>query len=332
MLFLANLVRLVPVAVIAVLIARRRQGGRRSSSSCWSRSASTASCWPRCRRLCRTWSPRRELVLANSLTPTSGTIAFTIGLGLASVLRAALAVRRAGRRDRADLRRRIPGRGPARAADAGRSARARTDDAAPAPVRAALGGVVRGLVDGLRHLRRARSAARALTVIAAHRFCYGAHHRVHRAALPQLLPRLHRHRRRPVRSRARRSLVSGLGFLTAAVVTPGRDRADHARSAGSSILLALAAVVELVPGALFTEWGMLVAAFWLGLVGPGRQDLRRHAGAARGRRRVPRPGVLAVRRDLQRGLRRRGGGRRAGHPRRRQVRAAAGRLCLGVRG
>src|SRR4029078_8692870 len=35
------------------------------------------------------------------------------------------------------------------------------------------------------------------------------------------------------------------------------------------VLLALAAVVEVMPGALFTEWGVLVAAFWLGLSAQG---------------------------------------------------------------
>ena len=35
------------------------------------------------------------------------------------------------------------------------------------------------------------------------------------------------------------------------------------------VLLVLAAVVELMPGALFTEWGILVAAFWLGLSAQG---------------------------------------------------------------
>ncbi|HEY7043938.1 MAG TPA: MFS transporter, partial [Nocardioidaceae bacterium] len=113
-----------------------------------------------------------ELVLANSVTPTSGTIAFMVGLGAATGLRhvlpgqdpdaAVVMLAAAGYLTAALLALRLPRAllGP----DLGM---------ARAAVREDLHNVVTGLIGGLRHLEARRPAAYALVVIASHRFFYG---------------------------------------------------------------------------------------------------------------------------------------------------------------
>ncbi|MDQ1616418.1 MAG: hypothetical protein QOJ60_2357, partial [Actinomycetota bacterium] len=166
-LFLANLLRLAPVAVIAVLIAADIKGVALFVIVLVALSVNRFLLAGLSAALPHVVS-RRELVLANSVTPTSGTIAFTVGLGLASALRSVLPfaepnvaivlISGAGYLVAALLALRMPVDllGP-------------DHDERPAPVRAELGHVVRGLGDGLRHLRERTVPAAALTVIAAHR-------------------------------------------------------------------------------------------------------------------------------------------------------------------
>ena len=264
-LFLANLVRLAPVAVTAVLIAADIKGVGLFVVVLVALSvnrfllAGLSAALPHV-------VVRRELVLANSLTPTSGTIAFTIGLGLASALRSVLPVDQPdtlivllsglGYLAAALLALRMPANllGP-------------DFDADRPQVRDALGSVVRGLLDGLRHLRERTTPATALAVIAAHRFLYGL-----TAVATVLLYRNYFHDSHDTDAAlaglAAAVLLSGLGFLTAAVVTPVAT-ARMTIQRWMVILLVLGAVVELMPGALFTQWGMLVAAFGLGLSAQG---------------------------------------------------------------
>ncbi|MGH3478696.1 MAG: MFS transporter, partial [Nocardioidaceae bacterium] len=62
--------------------------------------------------------------------------------------------------------------------------------------------------------------------------------------------------------------VSGAGFLTAAVATPVAARRMR-KETWVTVLLAAAAVVGIVPGALFTVPAVLVAAFFLGVASQG---------------------------------------------------------------
>jgi len=264
-LFFANLVRLAPVLVIAGLIAADVKGVGLFIVVLAALSvnrfllAGLSAALPHV-------VPRRELILANALTPTSGTIAFTVGLGLASALRSVLPgpepnvqivlISGAGYLAAALLALRMPIDllGPDR-------------DGQPLQVRAALGNVVRGLAAGMAHLRERRQAAAALTVIAAQRFLYGL-----TAVSTVLLYRNYFHGSddtdAALAGLAVAVVVSGLGFLTAAVVTPvatARMSPQH----WIVVLLGLGAVAELVPGALFTQWGLLVSAFGLGLSAQG---------------------------------------------------------------
>jgi MFS family permease len=211
---------------------------------------------------------RGDLVTANSLTPTAGTLAFLIGLALGTGARigwerlgadsdvgvlvaAAVLYAVAG-----SLALRIPRDllGPD------------LDHARPA-VREAVRHVARGLVAGIRHLGERRSAAYGLTAIGAHRFFYG----ISTVALI-LLYRNYFHDANEVDAAFNELsvavLVSGIGFVTAAVLTPVVTDRIRQRT-WVLALLVVAAVVQLFPGALYTEPALLVTAYFLGLASQG---------------------------------------------------------------
>lgn len=214
---------------------------------------------------------RRELTMANSLTPTSGTLAFMVGLGAASGVRSLLPaatlhgnskdvliimVAAVGYLAAGLLACRIPidSLGPD------------FDDARP-QVRRALGTVVSGLGAGLRHVRERPTPAAALSVIAAHRFLYGL-----TTVATILLYRNYFHDSADTDAAlaglALAVLVSGLGFFAAAVLTPLVTRRVSLQRWIVTLLL-VAAVVEVAPAALFEQWAILTAAFALGLSAQG---------------------------------------------------------------
>ncbi len=209
-----------------------------------------------------------DLVTANALTPTAGTLAFLTGLALGTGARigwdrigadsdvgvlvtAAVLYAVAG-----SLALRIPREllGPD------------LDDARPV-VREAVRHVARGLMDGLRHLGERRPAAYALTAIGAHRFFYG----ISSVALI-LLYRNYFHDADEVNAAFNELsvavLVSGAGFVSAAVLTPVVTERITQRSWVLGLLVA-AAVTQLFPGALYTEPALLVSAYFLGLASQG---------------------------------------------------------------
>ncbi|APY87372.1 MFS transporter [Streptomyces alfalfae] len=203
-----------------------------------------------------------RLVIANSLSPTAGTLAATAGGGLAFLVRlvasdsdaavvllgaalylcAALASLRMAR----ELLGPDPGLVPPRLA-------------------AALAGTARGLAAGLRHLRRRPAALRALTAMTVMRFCYGA--------LTVMVLMLCRYAWSSSESEGLALLglalgVSGAGFFVAAVVTPvavGRF------GAGGWIIVCAGAAAVLVPALAlsFAPAPLLVAAFALGVTTQG---------------------------------------------------------------
>jgi MFS family permease len=211
-----------------------------------------------------------RLVVANSLSPTAGTLAATAGGGLAFVVRllgsdsdavvvllgsalylcAALASLR--------LARNLLGPDPAWV---------------QTRLGVAIAGTTRGLVAGVRHLFEPgrRAAAWALASMTMMRFCYGA--------LTVMVLMLCRYAwssspsetAEPEEGLALLGLavgISGAGFFTAAVLTPWA-----AGRLGPALWIvtcaATAAVLEPALGLPFTERPMLVAAFVLGLVTQG---------------------------------------------------------------
>ncbi|MET9319974.1 MFS transporter [Streptomyces sp. NPDC003038] len=205
-----------------------------------------------------------QLVTANALSPTAGTLAATAGGGLAFLVRllasdsdalvvllgAALYLCAA----LVSLRLAIGLLGP--------------DHPPGRPGPSVAEGVVhtvRGMAQGLRHLADRRDAAQALAAMSIMRFCYGA--------LTVMLLMLCRHSWSDNESEGLALLglavgVSGAGFFTAAVVTPwmvgrlGTRGWITACSAGAAVLVPAL-------GLFFAPEPILAAAFILGLATQG---------------------------------------------------------------
>lgn len=205
---------------------------------------------------------RERLVLANSLSPTAGTLAATAGGGLAFLVRLLLAdsdavvvllgaaLYLASALAALSLASGLlgPDRGTGRM-----------------PLRAALAAAAGGLLDGLRHLMEHRSASRALTAMTVIRFCYGA--------LTVMVLMLCRYAWADGEDDGLALLgtavvVSGAGFFAAAVLTPWAA-ARLGRFRWMVVCAATAAVLEPALGLWFAPAPMLVAAFVLGLVTQG---------------------------------------------------------------
>ncbi|MGW9174327.1 MFS transporter [Streptomyces decoyicus] len=200
----------------------------------------------------------QQLVMANSLTPTAGTLAATAGGGLAFAIRLAgsdvdayvvlLAAALYFCSALTALRMAPQLLGP--------------DPAGLQPhVREALLSTARGLVDGLRHLAERRTPARALIAMTVIRFCYGA--------LTVMVLMLCRYLWSGTESEGLALLgitvgLSGAGFFAAAVVTPW---AVGRLTAFGWIACCAAIGAVLLPslGLFFTPGPMLAAAFVLGL-------------------------------------------------------------------
>ena len=211
---------------------------------------------------------REDLLMANAITPTAGTLAALAGLGLGTASRIAWDVVGADSDAvvlvtaavlyavAAGLALRIPREllGPD------------YDPDMPA-VREAARHVARGLVEGVRHLSHRPSAAHGLATIAAHRFFYGIS-----TVMLILLYRNYFHTASGAdaafRGLAGAILVSGVGFVLAAFVTPLVTERISMRG-WILTLLGAAAFTQVVPGALFTEPALLVSSFFLGLASQG---------------------------------------------------------------
>ncbi|GHA16899.1 MFS transporter [Streptomyces echinoruber] len=205
-----------------------------------------------------------RLVLANSVTPTAGTLAATAGGGLAFAVRlvaadsdvAVVLVGAALYLAAALAALRVPPRllGP-------------DEESVPPRLAAAFAGTARGMAAGVRHLAEPgrRAAARALASMTLVRFCYGA--------LTVLLLMLCRYGLTSTPQEGLRLLglalgVSGAGFFAAAVVTPwAAGRLGPTR--WIVVCAACAAVLEPALGLSFAVVPLLLAAFVLGLTTQG---------------------------------------------------------------
>ena len=209
-----------------------------------------------------------DLVTANALTPTAGTLAFIVGLACGG------AVRAVGRGAGLDgdvtvlmtasvlygvagvLALRIP-----------RDLLGPDFDPARPAVAEAVRSVVAGLVAGLRHLRDRRGPASGLAVIASHRYWFGI-----ASVMLVLLYRNDFYAAEDADAAfaalSTAALVGGGGFVAAAFVTPVVT--EHlAPRTWVTVLLVLAGVCQLFPAGLFTQPALLVSAFVLGLASQG---------------------------------------------------------------
>lgn len=206
---------------------------------------------------------RDELVMANAVTPTSGTASFMIGGGLGALIKlvtdvdlivlgttsavyvaAAFLALRLGRRQLGpDLNGDEPG------------------------LVEAVRGIATGLVDGGRHLRERRQAALGLAAIGSLRFFFGLvtvgmillyrNHFYGPGQLDQAFGAL-----------ALATAMVGAGLFAAALVTPWATRVMSLRQ-WITLLFVAAAVVTALPGGLYTQPALLVAGFLTGFCAQG---------------------------------------------------------------
>jgi MFS family permease len=209
-----------------------------------------------------------DLVTANAVTPTAGTMAFLGGLAVGTAARPAWsAVGIDGDVGVLLTAALLFGVAGALALPIPRDLLGPDFDPSRPAVREHVRHVAVGLVDGLRHLAERRPAASGLAAIGAHRFFYG----ITTVALI-LLYRNYFHG--PDEAEAAFAdlslaiLVSGAGFLAAAVLTPVVTERVRQRT-WVLLLLVGAAVVQLFPSGLYTRPALLVAAFFLGLASQG---------------------------------------------------------------
>ena len=209
-----------------------------------------------------------DLVMANAVTPTSGTLAALLGVGVGSGGRvladrlgldgdvAVLVVAAALYGLAGGLALRMP-----------RGLLGPDFDPERPAVREAARHVARGLVEGVRHLHARRSASYGLATIGAHRFFFGIS-----TVMLILLYRNYFHDPAEVDAAfsglALAVLVSGSGFVTAAFLTPVVTERVSLR-AWVLFLLGAAAFTQLVPGVLFTQPALLVSSYFLGLASQG---------------------------------------------------------------
>lgn len=210
-----------------------------------------------------------DLIMANAVTPTSGTLASLAGVAVGTTGR--VLFEGSGGPDpdvvvlvtaaviytvAVLLALRIP-----------RPLLGPTFDPTRPGVREAARHVARGLVDGLTHLGHRRTAAHGLATIGAHRFFFGIS--------TVMLILLHRNYFNApdevdaaFNGLAVAVLVSGAGFISAAFITPLVTERITLRAWIITLLLA-AAFTQIVPGAFFTEGALLVSAFFLGVASQG---------------------------------------------------------------
>ncbi|MDQ1620024.1 MAG: hypothetical protein QOE19_2593 [Actinomycetota bacterium] len=210
---------------------------------------------------------RAELVMANSVSTTSGTIVAILGGGIGYGLRKLLgdgsssdalvivmaaltyvvAAAVASRMDKDLL-------GPDLADE-------------PAQTREAVRRVARGLIDGAHHVWTHRRAGHALAAIGAHRFFYGVS-----TISAILLFRSYFNDPDDVDAGlaglAAAFAASGLGFFLAAVITPEITHRVR-KETWITTCFALAAAAELVYVFVLTEWLLLVGAFVVGVAAQG---------------------------------------------------------------
>ncbi|MFF2861795.1 MFS transporter [Streptomyces rubiginosohelvolus] len=203
-----------------------------------------------------------RLVVANSLSPTAGTLAATAGGGLAFVVRLLA--------DESDAAVVLLGAvlyllSALASLSLPRALLGPDIDGSSMRLRAALAVTARGLVAGLRHLAQRSHAAKALAAMTVIRFCYGA--------LTVMVLMLCRYAWSDTESDGLALLglavaVSGAGFFIAAVLTPWA--VGRLGRYGWIVGCAGAAAV-LVPalGLSFAPVPMLIAAFVLGVVTQG---------------------------------------------------------------
>lgn len=207
------------------------------------------------------------LLVANSLTPTLGAVAAAGGAGIGFVLGLALPPGRANHATVLAVTALVFAAAAALATRMGRDLLGPDVQADTAQTRRALHDLAAGLVAGARHLRERGTPARALAVMATHRFLYGVVFIASILISRNLLES-------PADAAAGLAMfgivltASGLGFVLAAVATPvlSPRAGPHAWIA---YCLTLAAASQLALALTITRWALLGAVVVLAAAAQG---------------------------------------------------------------
>jgi hypothetical protein len=208
---------------------------------------------------------RDELITANAVSVTSGTMAAFAGAGLGYLLRLLFGA------DRHGTALILVCAAAAYVATSAIATRLGRDQLGPEPhngrpeAREAVRRVLRGMLDGARHVAERRPAAFALGAIAAHRFLYGI-----TTIMTVLLFRNYftGSAEAGMGGFALALVVSGAGYFLAAVLTPlVTERIS--KEVWIAVQLAFAGLAEVVFGAPFAALPFIVGGFLLGLAAQG---------------------------------------------------------------
>jgi MFS family permease len=208
--------------------------------------------------------PSDRLMAANAVTPTSGTVATFVGVGLGFLLRGAFGSGDSGIALLLVTSGVVFGLSALVARTMPRALLGPSYDEERPQAREAVRNVVGGLIAGARHLAGHRRAAAAMGAMAAHRFLYGM-----ATALGIILYRYYFTDGDPDAALRGISLVvatSGFGYFMAVIITPyATERFTIERWV--PMALVAAGVLTCVFVMPFQGWGLPVAGFVLGVAG-----------------------------------------------------------------
>ncbi|MFC4530853.1 MFS transporter [Sphaerisporangium dianthi] len=204
-----------------------------------------------------------RLLLANAVTPTSGTVATFVGAGAGYLLRLAFGPEHAGTAGLLVVSGVVFGLSALIASTMQRDLLGPSFDPNRPQTRQAVRHVLTGLVDGARHMLHKRAPAAALGSMAAHRFMYGLV-----IVMTVMLYRFY------FTSNVEAGLneitgvlaTSGVGFFVAALITPWATERFRPE-AWIPIMLATGGVLLLALCLPFQQIGFLAAGFVLGVTG-----------------------------------------------------------------
>ncbi|GHH65686.1 putative MFS-type transporter [Streptosporangium violaceochromogenes] len=204
-----------------------------------------------------------RLLVANAVTPTSGTVCTFIGVGLGYLLRVLFGADHRGTAALLVVSGVVFGFSALIARTMDRRLLGPAHDPCRPQTREALRNVVSGLADGVRHIVHHRAAAAAMGAMATHRFMYGMC-----TAMLVMLSRYY-FADSAENALAAASLVvatSGAGYFLAIILTPwATERLGI--EAWIPIMLVTAGTLAFALCAPFKQWGFAVAGFVLGVAG-----------------------------------------------------------------
>lgn len=207
--------------------------------------------------------PPDQLMIANSVTPTSGTVVTILGMGAGFLLRLGLGAGAEGTAALLVISGLTFGLSSLIAATMERSLLGPAYDPARPPAREAVRIVLRGLADGARHIVRRRRAAAALSGMATHRLLFGMS-----LAMVVMLYRYYFTTDADVALRGITLVgaATGAGFFLAALITPWATARCRIET-WVPVMLAACGVLEFLLCATFQEWAFVAAGLLLGVAG-----------------------------------------------------------------